>query len=74
MTTEKAARLALWGGLATFLLGILVLTGTCAVNASQQPRFFPSTEVIVTAYIAVFLLATGIILAMVGAVLKAFKS
>ena len=72
MTTNQITRFALWGGLALFLIGVLSC-GAAFVFHLNSPKFTASTQSDMALYIALIFWTAGIVIAIAGAILKAFK-
>ena len=73
MTSTQITRLALWGGLALFLTGVLSCGAGFAIEANDHNPYKVSALAKAAFALALFLWAAGIIVAIAGALLKAFK-
>ena len=73
MNIAKISRVALWGGIAIFLLRVLCLGTGRALNTNAGTPFAPTTEALIAGYIGLFSIVAGIAMCIVGAALKAIK-
>ena len=71
MNLEKATRIALWGGLAIFLSGGFLLTMAVMLLAAEPGIVIRApTHIRLTALAGTTFMATGVIMAIIGAILK----
>ena len=74
MTTTQITRLALWGGLALFLIGVLSCGAAFVIEANDpNVNFTLRSQTKVAFHLSLFFWTTGIVVAVAGAILKAFK-